>query len=425
MESALRVYSWKGFFAESVDAVGIKSRGVSRNLGPFVAPDRGQLVTWVRSSWKDNRQVKRSHFRRLPITRLSGTHREQIESYLDDEQGLRGSSMIHHRCRDTLADALRKRLGTPLEWFIADPELSEFPFRGDLLRGVEEIQTEYHIATPFGKDYILDVALLGPEVGKKRIILGGIELELHHEFDHLKCLLCKCLGFPLASIDIGEFTDGDVEETNLLSVLTETTTSSDDGRRRNFFYLHPCLLPVFVDAPSSVLSDPKHQFVVFASDERFPKIVRYLKLLRDRLNLDPSVYAVAPVRPKGESGATMIANEGSIAGHDWRDYNSREYIRLSVPRPTREDDANYFFHLTFAQIVNAHEPALVGYKFEPRIYNFNPESSVWIKRKFSKGQWTEHRICPKHLSDPIESILNAIASIGTAPSNEQGVDSNL
>ena len=166
MESALRVYSWKGFFAESVDAVGIKSRGVSRNLGPFVAPDRGQLVTWVRSSWKDNRQVKRSHFRRLPITRLSGTHREQIESYLDDEQGLRGSSMIHHRCRDTLADALRKRLGTPLEWFIADPELSEFPFRGDLLRRVEEIQTEYHIATPFGKDYILDVALLGPEVGK-------------------------------------------------------------------------------------------------------------------------------------------------------------------------------------------------------------------------------------------------------------------
>ena len=89
--------------------------------------------------------------------------------------------MIHHRCRDTLADALRKRLGTPLEWFIADPELSEFPFRGDLLRGVEEIQTEYHIATPFGKDYILDVALLGPEVGKKRIIMGGIELELHHK----------------------------------------------------------------------------------------------------------------------------------------------------------------------------------------------------------------------------------------------------
>jgi hypothetical protein len=105
------------------------------------------------------------------------------------------------------------------------------------------------------------------------------------------------------------------------------------------------LLPIFVDAPGRVLPDPKHQFVVFASDERVTKIVRFLKHLRDRLKLDPALYVIAPVKAKGESGETMIANEGSIAGHDWRNYNTQQHIRLSVPRPSTGDDANYFFCL--------------------------------------------------------------------------------
>lgn len=412
MDSALRVYSWKGFFVENIKASEISSRGAARNLGPYVASNRRELVTWIRASWKNNRQIRRAHFRRLPGARLSGTPQQQIVTFLNHEQDIRSSSTIHHKCRDLLADGLRKQIGKPLKWFVSDEELSDFTFRGDLLRGVESIETEYHITTPFGKDYVLDVALLGPIIGKKRIVLGGLELELHHEFEHLKCLLCKCLGFPLVSIDIGEFTEADMDETNLVRVVTETTTSSGDGRRRNFFYLHPCLLPVFIDAPH-ILTDPKHQFVVFANDKRLAEIVRYLKYLRFSLKLDSNLYAVAPVTAKGKSGLTMIENEGSIAGHDWKDYNSSKYIRVSVPRPQCGDNANYFFHLIFAQIVNSHEPALVGYKYEPRIDNWDPKSSVWIRRKFSKGEWTKHRICPKHLSDPIDSILKALSTVGT------------
>ncbi len=98
--------------------------------------------------------------------------------------------------------------------------------------------------------------------------------------------------------------------------------------------------------------------------------------------------------------------------------NSNQYIRLSVPRPSGEDDADYFFHLTFAQIVNAHEPALVGYKYERGIDICDLDSPVWIKRKMGLGTWKDYRICTQHLSDPIESILRAIASVRT-PTREQ------
>lgn len=413
MDKALRIYSWKGFFVEEVAACSITSRGAARNIGPFVAQNKKSLVTWVRPTWEKGRLKRRSHFRTLPGSHFTGSVLKQLEDDINQEKIKKRSSTIHNLCRDTLAAALRKRIGTNLDWHLVGKELSDFNFSGDFLRGVETIETEYPIKTPFETEYRLDIALLGPVIGNKRIVLGAVELELHHEFEHLKCLLCKCLGFPLVSIDISEFTAANATEDTLIRALLETTTTSDDGRRRNFFYLHPCLLPVFLDIPASILNESVHQFVIFTKNERYPRLFDYLKKLRDKLKLDPNEYNIAQVKSVGPTGATMISNEGGIAGHDWQDYSSERYIRVSLPRPSTQNIENYFFHLVLAQLVNAHEPSLVGYKYEKRISNTDSEGPIWIKKKFKDGAWSEHRICPKHLSDPIESILGAIEGIGT------------
>lgn len=413
MLTALRVYTnGKGFFAEEVEADQIKSRADARNRGPFAAPDRKDLVTWVRPSWKDNRKARVAHFRRLPGLRLRGTSNNDITRMVAEESADKGRSSIHNDCRDQLASALRKRIGEKLKWFVSGGENSDFPFQGDLLSGVEWIETEYPIMTPLSSKYRVDIALLGPKIDGKRIILGAIEIELHHEFEFLKCLLCKCLGFPLVSLDIREFTDGDVNETSLMRTLSETTISSEDRRRRNFFYLHPFLYPLYLTLPPGLIDDKMHQYILFAKEERYLRTLNALKQVRDALKLDHQVYSIQKVSQPKNSSTKMIENEGRIAGHDWRRYNRKRFIRVSIPRPRPDDIPNKFFHILMAQIANSDEPALAGYKYAKGLRDSDSDGPIWIKRKWTGGGYTSHRICPKHLSDPIESVMEAIRSIG-------------
>lgn len=412
MESAVRVYSWLGFFVEKVDANDIKSRPDARRLGPFAASDQQELVTWVRPTWQGNQKKRRAHFRRLPNRQIGDSHLDNLKREVEAEAKTKSTSILHNRSRDVLAEILRAHIGKPIHWSFKDTELSDFPVQGNLMRSVEVVETEYKFRTPFNQDYQFDIALLGPKISSRRILLGVIELELTHDFEYAKCLLCKCLGFPLISIDLKDDHASNLSGDDLLKRLVETTTSSADKRRRNFFYLHPSLYPVFLDIPQTILADHRHQYIIFASTEKLNSIWRWLDKLRACLSFSESDIHIDKPRVSNEQMRKQIENEGSIAGHDWQAYNHDEYIRVTLDRPTAKNDSNYFFHLVMAQIVNATYPALVGYKYERGLKNYETENPIWVRNAKSEGKWLDYRIAPKHLSDPIESILKAISRIG-------------
>lgn len=413
MENAVRVYSWRGFFCEKVDANQIKSRPDARRLGPFATPDRQELVTWVRSTWQERRKKRSAHFRRLPHKQIGETFKDNIRKEIDYEAKCKSESTLHNKSRDILAEKLREHIGKPISWWFKDEQFSDFPVCGDLMRSVEAVEVEHTFRTPFGPQYKFDIALLGPKISSRRILLGAIELELTHDFEYVKCLLCKCLGFPLISLDLKDDQAANLTADDLLGRLVETTTSSDDSRRRNFLYLHPSLYPVFLDIPGFVLSEQRHQYVIFAAKERLEKIEDLLKKLRSYLALSASEVHIDSPRITNDQMRRQIENEGSIAGHDWKDYNQDKYIRVTLDRPTLANNSNYFFHLVMAQIVNAVYPALVGYKYARGIGNHDPEAPIWNHLKLSnEGEWRAYKIAPKHLSDPIESILGAISRIG-------------
>ncbi|MCB1132900.1 MAG: hypothetical protein KDN05_17380, partial [Verrucomicrobiae bacterium] len=179
--------------------------------------------------------------------------------------------------------------------------------------------------------------------------------------------------------------------------------------RFNFFYLHPFLYPVFLNPPPEFKLERRHQFVIFAESERLLKIRKCLESLREALNLNQRDVVIQPVPRKNSQVASQFENEGSIAGHDWTDYNKDEYLRVTLDRPTPGNRNNLFFHLTMAKLVNADYPALVGYKYEKGIGNWNPEEPLWMKPVLpSDDSVTLVRIAPKHVSEPIDSILRVI-----------------
>lgn len=345
-----------------------------------------------------------------------GSSKTDVKKFLQNEvtQIIRAkaSSTIHNPSRDALAAALRMRIGSLLPWGFLDPEYSDFPVAGDLMAYVEEVETEYTMKTPFGVEYRFDIALLGPTLRKRRVVLGAIELELENEFESAKCLISKCLGFPLLSLDIKATESGPIDGDQLLAHLLETTYTSDDERRRNFFYLHPSLYPVYLKLPQKPSFERRHQFVIFAEPERLNKIYKSLELLRETLNLSNQQVSIQRNPNKNIQQLKQFENEGSIAGLDWRSYNPSEYIRISLDRPVPGDRSCHLFHLTMARIVNSDIPALVGYKYEPGIYNDSPDEPIWTRHYCPPGEPLRTlRVAPKHLSQPIEAILKILSEM--------------
>jgi hypothetical protein len=412
METALRVYSWKGILKESSIAEDIKSRQHARRLGPFCSPDKRGIVTWVRSSWDQGRKKRRAYFRNLPV----GSGHEDLlkvaRSEIERMQADKSRSTIHNPSRDSLAEALRLHIGSEINWGLKDPEYSDFPVAGNLMAHVEKVETEYTMKTPFGVDYKFDIALLGPVIKDKRVVLAAIELELEHEFESAKCLLSKCLGFPLISLDLKSISPGPVDGSLLLQALVGTTKSTDDGRRINFFYLHPILYPVFLAPPKDFRLEKRHQFLIFAKNERLNKIRKCLESLRSSLELSPVDVVIQPVPRKNSQVAVQFENEGSIAGHDWRSYNEDDYLRITLDRPNSGDRSLFFFHLTMARLVNSNYPSLVGYKYEKSVHNDSPDNPLWTRPVVAPDRSIiQVRIAPKHVSEPIDSILKIIREL--------------
>jgi hypothetical protein len=82
-----------------------------------------------------------------------------------------------------------------------------------LLSDVVEVAVDsYQIKLPFGKVYRPDIALLGPKLKNRPLLLGIIELELSHEAEALKCLYCKATAAPVLIVNLQEATPADITE---------------------------------------------------------------------------------------------------------------------------------------------------------------------------------------------------------------------
>lgn len=413
MNKALRVYSWSGILVDTVEATEIKSRADARKLGPFADFER-RCMTWVR--WNQIARTgrwRRAHFRHLPKPNSESDTRRELNREFERRESAKAESSEHSTAKKHLAQYLRGLLaaGRSLRWAFVDKRVSDFPLTGNLLSEVVDVQTEYAIQTPFGKDYKLDIALLGPIIAKNPIVLGGIEIEFTHEFEMARCLVCKALGFPLFCIDISDSAMETITSNWIESALIETTASSGDQRRRNYIYIHDALYPVYMDIPDSIAKEQRHQYVVFVRDNDFDRLLSLLIKLKEALGIVGNEVLVQPVPCKNDQMLAMFRNEGSIAGHDWANYNTTRYIRVSLDRPVRKSGPIYKYHLAMAAILNAHFETLVGYKFRAGLHNEEPTEPIWHVWIPDDGRARKTPLIQKHVSEPLGSIISVLESL--------------
>jgi hypothetical protein len=194
-------------------------------------------------------------------------------------------------------------------------------------------------------------------------------------------------------------------------VLSETTTSSDDQRRRNYIYVHDSLYPVYMDVPSDLNKELRHQYVIFIRDENFESLLKLLNRLRESLGIVGNEVLIQPVPCKNDQMLTMLKNEGSIAGHDWANYNASRYIRVTLDRPVSKSGPIYRYHLAMANLLNAYYETLVGYKYRPGLYNEDPSDPVWQTWVVEDGRVKKIPIIQKHVSEPLGSIMTILESL--------------
>lgn len=326
-------------------------------------------------------------------------------------------SPLHKKAKEALAEYLRGMLlrKEPLRWCYKDTEASDFPLSGDLLSEVTEVVVDsYKIELPFGGTYQPDIVLLGSRVKNQPILLGIVELELTHEAELLKCLLCKSTGAPLFLVDLQETEIAAIDDDWCRECITQTTTNSEDGRRnKNFIFLHNMLYPIFTEVPRHLIPEEKHQFLIFVGDEKFERLRQQITTLKEALGLADSDVGIAPVRLKqtDKGSVSMFENEGSIAGPNWRDYNDHQFLRLMIKRPTMKGGPLYKFHLVLANLLTLHFDALVGYKFRNGAYNTDPSNPIWIGRiRESSAAWSDYKLLPKCVSEPVRKIVEIVCS---------------
>lgn len=408
MDTAIKLCSRLGHLTEEIRAINIRSYADSRQKGPFVDV-HGKPVYW--KGWSKRKtsrgKYKRPHFSKYPYG--------EVKKAQVDLEGVKksngGESKVHKKARIELAKYIESEMlsGQEITWAFKDPEISDFSFTGNLLEQVVEVKTNYrYTIKEFGLSFEYDIALLGPQVSSEPIILGGIELEKTHRFEQLKLLASRCLSFPLISINIEDLKEDDIDEEWCRKSIRETKNSSDDERRRNFVYLHSMLIPFYLDIPSSYRPDKKHCIIIFCRPERLRKLFRYLneykKLLefngQDIIHIDKPV--LKELEPTSVSG---FENEGSIAGVQWREYNEREYIRVTMSVIDKKKEKLLFFSHILARLVNTYADAIVGYKYSKGIKNPNHDEQFWTSE-------TGINVCPKTISQPLFPILEFYNQFG-------------
>lgn len=420
MDKALLAFSRKGQMRERILARDVKSREHARKLWPLVDPsDHRHLLTWVRPSFEAGQLRKRSHFRRLP-----GGGSANLRLLFDQEEAERqrcaAESAEHALAKVLLTTELRRRIehGLALRWSFKDDAVSDFPLIGNLLLGATHAVPEHPMATPFGSSYRLDIAVLGPPISRHPHLIGGIEIERWHHLDGRKALVGRSMGFPLITVDITDMVLEDLTEQWARRVLSDTTLDHADGRRSTYVYVHDLVYPQFLQVPEDVEDDPKHQYLVFASDATLDQLRVWLRRLADALGYAQTVVVLQLLNGKSPSARTALENAGSIVGDGWRSFNNQRMLRISVPRPTgSSDERGHRLHSTLARLLLACD-CLVGYQYASAIYNDDPEEDVWLRYRYR----AEHRLCevfrmlPKRLAEPVGRIVAFLDARGFSSS---------
>lgn len=408
MDQALVVFSRKGLFQNAITARDLKSREHYRKMWPLVTIEEPhRLVTWVRPSFDDDgKLIQRSYFRRYP-----GKREVDLVEFFDHEERIRrkqsGESEEHQLAKRLIAQELQRRLSSNLAmpWYYRDDSISQYHLEGNLLLGAESITQEQEIKTPLGNSYRLDVAVLGKRILQHPPILGGIEIEFGHAFDGLKALAGRSMGFPLISVDITGMSLDEITPEWAEKALTATTSTSSEGSRKTFVYLNDLLYPLYVKLPPDLTQgdDFRHQFVVFAADEHMERIKKILTEVSSALQLSTPHLQI--VNGKSESALKQVANLGNIAGPDWREFNERKCLTITLDRPRSPADVpSHLMHIATATLLASRGNALVGYKDRLGIVNEDPESDVWTA--YRRGEW--HRTVPKRLAEPFQRYLRVI-----------------
>lgn len=412
MKEALRVFGYYGILKETVTAQEIRSREDARKLGPFADYNK-HLMHWRRPSFHpvSNRLRRRSHFAHYPRNRGSALRIISAEDFDPAHyDSLRSKSSKHRKALLLVLEILRDRHSSAQSafWHFKDERASDFSFSGNLLADAQEIRSEYPYATPFGNVFQFDVAIIGTKYTKSDNVIGAVEIEFTHEFDFIKCMLAKAMGFPLLSLDITEVEEKEITYDWCQQALFGTTESDPQGRRSNFVYLHDMLYPAFSDRPRDRFGN-RHQYVIVAIDSEIDKIVGALRQIKSRLGLRDKSVVIDPVNANSDQARKMQANEASIAGANWAEFNTRRYIRVTLDRPAKKTGAIFTFHLLVTRYINGHCDALVGYKWTTGIDNSEPDNPFWDV--YDGTRRSRQRIMPKQLGQPLESIMRELDSI--------------
>ncbi|OIJ44117.1 hypothetical protein [Massilia timonae] len=422
MNEALIALSRSGIMKRTVLARDITSREHARKLWPLVTPSAPhQLLTYVSPAFnEDDALIRRGHFRTLP-----GGHPIDVAAHFDKEEAERSRSVsesAEHACaKELIAAALANRLKSKrgMPWSFADSEASDFHLSGNLLLGAESVSTEMTVRTAFGSSYRLDVGILSKPIGKKPLVLGGIEIERGHAFDGRKALIAKSQAFPLISVDITGMALDELTPQWANQALTATTASHSEGRRSTFVYLHDLLYPLYVQLPPMLGESGKsHQFLVFASDAELERLLAWTKRLAVSVGLRESQdFSIAPVRAKSEQSEKMLLNAGEVVGPGWKEINSGQCLRITVRRPkSLLDVPTHLFHLTLAKLLLINTDSLVGYKYQNGIYNDDLGDDVWVHSKWvpETKSYSRRRILPKRLAEPHSTILALLQGLSGA-----------
>lgn len=416
MDQAVIVFARNGLFTTSVLAREIHSHEHARKLWPLVTPSvPRQLVTWVKPSFENGKCKRKSHFRTL-----HGERTLSVEQIFEQEEAARykasKESPEHSRAKRMVAEALRLRLenGKSMPWYFKDEASSQFHLQGNLLLGAKEVLLEERVNTSFGCEYRLDVAITSKPINKDPILLGGVEIEWGHQFDGRKALIGKTQAFPLISIDISEMTLDEITPEWADMALTATTRSSDAGQRKTYVYLHDVLYPLYVQLPSGLIREDRHQFLIFAPDDELSKLERWAKKLQELVGLKSGEMAVSIINAKSDQSKTMLQNAGEVVGPDWMQVNSQRCLMLTVQRPASVDVSSHLFHLCMANLFLSHTDSLVGYKYRLGIQNDDPQDDIWHHPKWNpeKKCADYYRILPKRLAEPRSMIVSVLNSLG-------------
>jgi hypothetical protein len=396
MKEAFRYSSIKGTKVK-INARRITSAWEARKLGPFFQANK-QLY-WV-SPAKRNGYAVNPYFRNYP----KGSRRRSLASLLNECARPGGESKVHELARETTKELMRERLNSKrkIEWHFIDRRVSAFPLGGDILSEVEKVDTEYWVVTPFGQMFRVDLALLGRKINGVRPLLGIIEFEGSHGFNHLRCMMLKSLGCPLIAVNIKGLQKEDISRAWSYRMLTQTSLTAPEGRRGNYIYLHEMLYPVYTNIPHHIRKDHKHEFIVFAGDGIFEELIEKLRELKYAFRLGDGQVLIQEAR-------NGLGEAGRIVGRRWREYNRRRYIRVALDVPLERKGGIYLFHLAMANLLNAQYDTLVGYKY--RREATGGDRRLWHRGDGSGGRL---RIIQKHMSEPLRLILNELSSSKTA-----------